>query len=94
MNKTNQEKAKRIYSELKLLNMDIEYLLREEGRMCEIMTTKKAVPYARTCSTLYDARDCVVAAMRYLKYVIAIAEKQQEKEKTSEPELLTDKTEV
>lgn len=70
MNKANHEKAMRIYAALKTLGNDIGDLLREEGRMCEVMTTKRAVPYARVCSALYDARDCVAGAMGYMKYVI------------------------
>lgn len=77
MNKVNHEKALRIHAELKVLGNAIGDLLREEGRLCDEMTTKRAVPHARVCSTLYDARDCVAAAIGYLQYAIGDVQGEQ-----------------
>ena len=89
MNKVNQEKALHIRAELKVLGNAIGDLLREEGRLCDEMPAKRAVPHARVCSTLYDARDCVAAAIGYLQYAIGDVqedktEQAQETEQSSE----------
>lgn len=82
MNKANQEKAKHIFTELRPLGNAIGELLREESRICESMPARQAVPYARICLALYDARDYVAGAMGYMKYVIGDL---QEKENETTP---------
>lgn len=77
MNKVNQEKALRIRTELKVLGNAIGDLLREEGSLCDELPAKRAVPHARVCSTLYDARDCVAAAIGYLQYAIGDVQGEQ-----------------
>ena len=41
--------------------------------MCEVMRARNAKPYARACATLYDAKDCVVAAQAFLKSLVGDA---------------------
>lgn len=71
MNKGRQLQAAQVCRELKKIEKEITDLLNNEEKLCEVMRPHNAKPYARACATLYDARDCVVAAQAFMKSLVS-----------------------
>ena len=49
------------------IEKEIAEILVQEEKLCEVMRARNAKPFARVCASLYDAKDCVVAAQAFLK---------------------------
>ena len=71
MNKGHQLQAEQICCELKKVEKEITDLLNAEEKLCDVMRPHNAKPYARACTTLYDARDCVMAAQVFMKTMLS-----------------------
>ncbi len=73
MNKGRQLQVAQVCRELKGIEKEIADILAKEEKLCEGMRARNAKPYARACATLYDAKDCVVAAQAFLKSMVGDA---------------------
>ena len=73
MNKGRQLQVAQVCRELKGIEKEIADILAKEEKLCEVMRARNAKPYARDCATLYDAKDCVVAAQAFLKSLVGDA---------------------
>lgn len=67
MNAARAKRAAELCERLSEIDEEIRKLILEEGRMCDAMQHGVKATYARSCNTLYDAKDCVNAAQRYLQ---------------------------
>lgn len=67
MNRGRQLQVVQVCRELKGIEKEIAEILVQEEKLCEVMRARNAKSFARVCASLYDAKDCVVAAQAFLK---------------------------
>ena len=67
MNAARERRTAELCGRLREIDEEIRKLIAEEGRMCDAVQHSVQAAYARSCNTLYDAKDCVNAALRYLQ---------------------------
>lgn len=67
MNRGRQLQVAQVCREMKGIEKEIAEILVQEEKLCEVMRARNAKPFARVCASLYDAKDCVVAAQAFLK---------------------------